>query len=373
MMKSKWAVGLLIVALALGLVALLAGCGSGDTDTTEVGATTTVVTVPDTGQTFDLKFAYHTPKIASLVGKYLEPWTAAITEATGDRVQITHYAEQTLVKEEQTFDAITSGACDMALLEAEFNPGAFPISECGNLPLFFPSAEVAAAVYWDIVNTYAAEEWKDVKVLAVTVIAPAEYVGIKPVKVPADFAGLRMRTGGGLETKMIEALGATAVPLATSDLGTSLERKLVDGAFLSWSLANSSGALQVSSDFTNCDLFYRCWVLGMNKQVWESMPAAVQEAVMSASGQEASIKYTFANSTKTLEGFTYLTQGGGLKDNQTMYVPTAADMALWKTALAGVTTDWAATLPNGDEIVAKMTELITKYTPIVAGMAPAGE
>jgi len=399
MKKAKWGIGLLVLVLVVGLFALLAACG-GDEETTTTAApattaapttappttaapttappttaapTTTEAGVPDTGQKFDLKFSYQTPTRASLVGAYLQPWTDAITAATDGRVTITHYPENSLVKEEQQLDALLSGTSDMALLESEFNPGAFPISEFGSLPMLFPSAEVAAAVYWDILDTYAADEWKDMKVLGVTVIAPAEYAGKKPVHVPADFAGLRMRTGGSMETDILEALGATPVEIETGDLGTAMERGTADGCFLTWSLMFATGVADVVTDYTKCDLFYRCWVLVMNKDVWDSMPVAVQEAIMAQSGQENSVKYTFANSAATEEDFGGIS-GKAKGSGQTMYVLTEEERAQWKAAVDPVYAKWVENLgadKPGQEILDKINnDLIPKYSAMVEQWKP---
>ena len=70
--------------------------------------------VADTGQTWNLKFSYHTPPQASLVSTYLKPWTAAIEQATNGRVKITHYAGETLVKAKDQYDGLVSGLSDIA-------------------------------------------------------------------------------------------------------------------------------------------------------------------------------------------------------------------------------------------------------------------
>ena len=297
--------------------------------------------VEDTGQTWDLKFSYPTPERASLVGAYLVPWTESITGATTNRVKITHYAENSLVKEEQQWDALLSGTSDIALIEPEFNPGTFPISEVGSLPYQFPDAVTAAKTYWDVVTQKAQDEWKDVQVLAVTVIAP----GAVPWQrrgpgrrheVPGHAHAVRRthRDAGSCE-----ALGATPVEISTGDLSTSLERGLVDGTFLSYSLI-----LAQAKDFTKytteANMFYRCWVLAMNKDVWDSMPTAVQDQITGVSGQEGSAKWTEANSGATIgekKGLEGADKGMG---NPPIYVLTEDEVATWTEACQPVIQKW---------------------------------
>jgi TRAP-type C4-dicarboxylate transport system substrate-binding protein len=350
MNKSKWIILVLALVALAGLLAMTAACGS------EEGgeASPSPTAVEDTGQTWDLKFSYPTPERASLVGAYLVPWTDEVTAATDGRVTITHYSENSLVKEEQQWDALLSGTSDIALIEPEFNPGTFPISEVGSLPYQFPDAVTAAKTYWDVVQQYAQDEWKDVHVLGVTVIAPAQYRG--NVEVAGDvtkFEGMRMRSGGRIETWICEALGATPVEISTGDLSTSLERGLVDGCLLSYSLI-----LAQAKDFTKytteANMFYRCWVLAMNKDVWESMPANIQEDIMSVSGQEGSAKYTAANAAETFgekKGLEGADKGMG---NPPIYVLTEAELEALTAACQPVIQTWVDELgadQPGQEVI----------------------
>ena len=350
MKSSKWAVVLLIVILAMSLSVVLAACGGDD----EPAAEESAAAVEDTGQTWDLKFSYPTPERASLVPAYLVPWSEAVTMATDDRVKITHYAENSLVKEEQQWDALLSGTSDIALIEPEFNPGVFPISEVGSLPYQFPDEVTAAKTFYDVVTQKAQDEWKDVQILGVTVIAPAQYRG--NVEINGDvskFEGTRMRSGGRIETWILEAFGATPVEIGTGDLSTSLERGMADGAFLSYSLI-----LAMAKDFTKytteCDLFYRCWVIAMNKDVWNSMPTNIQEDIMGVSGQEGSAKYSAANAMESKGEKAGLEGADKGMGNPPIYVLTADELATWTEATAPVTQKWIDQLSDpaqGQEVI----------------------
>ena len=351
MNRSKWAIALLVVVLLVSFAAVMTACGGDDTTS---DASESAAAVEDTGQTWDLKFSYPTPERASLVPAYLVPWTEEITTATDGRVKITHYAENSLVKEEQQWDALLSGTSDIALIEPEFNPGTFPISEVGSLPYQFPDEVTAAKTYWDVVTQKAQDEWKDVQVLAVTVIAPAQYRG--NVEVEGDitkFDGTRMRSGGRIETWMCEAMGATPVEISTGDLATSLERGLVDGCFLSYSLI-----LAQAKDFTKytteANMFYRCWVLAMNKDVWNSMPTSVQEQIMGVSGQEGSAKYTAANAMETKGEKAGLEGADKGMGNPPIYVLTADELATWTETMQPVVQKWVDELgadQPGQEVI----------------------
>jgi len=380
-MNKKRLALLVLLMVALGLAVLLAGCGEAEETTTTAAPSTTAAptttsvvetsttagptTTVDEGKTYELKFAYGTPSRASLVTAYLVPWTDSITQATNGRVKITHYGENSLVKSEQLLDAVLSGAADIALLEPEYNAGVFPISEVGSLPMLFPNAVVAAKVYWDIIQEYAKDEWKDLQVLGVTVISGAQYAGNKEVKLPADLKGMRMRSGGKVETWILDTLGATPVEISTGDLATSMERGLADGAFVSYSLMLSTGLKDVTKFRTEGDFFYRCWVLVMNKDRWASLPAAVQEAIMSMSGQETAAKYTDANEKATLGAKKAVEGSDKGQGKPPIYVLSAEERAQWQQALMPVWDKWVQSLgadKPGQAVIDRIAELVKKYS-----------
>ena len=233
--------------------------------------------VPDTGQTYELKMAVHVPERASIVGAYYQPWIAAVDAATQGRVKIQLYAEETLVKEADQYDAVVSGLADLAACTADATPGRFPLAEFYALPLLFPSAEVAGKVYWDVLNEFCAEEYKDVMIVGTPTIAAANLFSNKPVHVPADLAGQRVRLGGTIEGWVIEALGGTPVDIPTGELATSMERGVADSCFLSWSFGLITGVKDTTKYRTELNMFYRTFALVMNKDVWDSMPKVLQD------------------------------------------------------------------------------------------------
>ena len=100
MNKAKWVVMLLAVALAVGLVGLLAvSCGG----TAEETTTSEVPTTLDPGTSYTDKDAFVVsigmPVLASLYQTYLGPWMDTVKAASGGRVEFDVKDNNTLVKE----------------------------------------------------------------------------------------------------------------------------------------------------------------------------------------------------------------------------------------------------------------------------------
>ena len=360
MKKVSWAVSALLLAAALGLVAVLSGCG---------GEAKPTGPAEDTGQTWNLKFSYGIPSASSMGVAYIRPWADAVEEATGGRVQIEHYAEGSLAKDEQEYDFLLSGASDISVVEAEYTAGTFNVFEMGSLPKLFPDPAVCAATMWDVAQKYG-DEMSDVKVLGITVIAGAQYIGNKETHVPADVAGQKMRNGGKIEAWLLDSLGAEPIDVELGDLGTALERKTADAAFLSWSLTFISGATRYTEYRTHLDLMYRTWLLVMNKDVWDSMPPNIQDAIMSVSGQQGSVIYSIANELATNESRALLEAADVKLGNGPIYEPTEAEQGLWVQASQALWPKWVEELKGtkspykdqGQEILDYVAAQNAKYS-----------
>ena len=316
---------------------------------------------------YNLKFSYHTPPKASLVGAYFNPWTAAIEQASGGRVKITHYAGESLVKAKDQYDATVAGLCDIAFVDPSETPGRFSQLEFDTLPYIFPNAEVGVQVYWDILQKYSVNtELKEVKVLGAATIAPSNYAGNKPVQKVTDFKGMRVRAAGRTESWIVEALQGTPVEIATSDLGTSLERGLVDSCFLSWSAVLSFGVKDVTKYNVECNIFSRTWMIVMNKKTWDSLPPDLQKVFLDCSGPKNSAAYSAANEKEAAGAKNAIAGSNKAAGKPPIYVLSSDEAASWKTALLPVWDKWSAEteakkLP-GKAIISDIKTLSQKYS-----------
>jgi TRAP-type C4-dicarboxylate transport system substrate-binding protein len=377
MKKQKWALVMLALALVVGLVGLMAvSCGGTEETTTTTVPPAPTTTIADTGQKYEFTFSHAMSQMASLYSAYLVPWQKAVTEGSNGRVTIKEYPDSELYEEALQFPNFVAGKADLTLISTEFVPGELPVFELAYLPMLFTNPEVATRVMWDILNEYATKELKDVKMLGLVCLTPSEYCGLKPVHTPADMAGMKFRSAGSAEHDTMTALGATAVdtevpPFVYWDTKTNSLQKTkglvipFDGIFLSWAYMNVTGANTWATDFTQSDLQYRMFILAMNKTKWDSLPTAVQQSFLSASGLEQSVVYNNDNVVRNETGDNYAADVAAAKATGGIYVLTAEDKALWKAAVKPVidkwVTDYASTLPS-QTIMDKVNTLVEKYS-----------
>ena len=315
---------------------------------------------------YNLKFSYHTPPKASIVTWVFNPYCEDLAKKSNGRIKITQYAGASLVKAKDQYDALISGLCDIAFVDPNETPGRFPEMEFDALPYIFPSAEAGVQVYWDILQKYAVNgSMKDVKVLACTTIGANNYAGNKKIRKLDDFKGLRMRAAGRTESWIVAQLGATPIEIATSDLGTSLERGLMDGCLLSWSAILSFGVKDVTKYLLDCDIFSRTWMIVMNKRIFESMPADLQKVITDASDIKKHAAYCKKNEEETRllgDKISVINRNIGKPGTPKL---SPKEKAEWKKALLPVWDKWANELEAkkkpGKAIIADIQILSEKY------------
>jgi TRAP-type C4-dicarboxylate transport system substrate-binding protein len=388
MKKAKWVGVLLALAFVVGLVALVAvSCGGGEETTTTVPESTT--TTIDEGLSYEFIFSHAMSPMASLYSTWLVPWMAAVQEAGNGRITVKEYPDSALYEEPLQYPNLVAGQADLTLISTEFIPGTLPVFELAYLPMLFPNPEVATRVMWDLIQEYGQEELKDVKVLGLVCLTPSEYAGLMPLGTPADFVDKKFRSAGAAEHDTMAALGGipvdTEVPsfavydAKTDSLKLSPDLGTVpfDGIFLSWAYMNVRGANLWATNFTQADLQYRMFILAMNKEKWETLPAVVQQAFIDTTGVEQSVTYNNDNVRVNEVGDNYAATVARAEALGTpIYVLTAEERAQWKAAVQPVIDKWvtehAATLPS-QEIMDRLNELVEQYSAdSTAATAPVG-
>ncbi len=386
MKKTKWIVALLSVALVVGMVAAFAVSCGGGTDTTDEPATT-VTEAPvttDNMQNYSIVLSVGMPSNASLFKAYLLPWSEAVAAASNGRVTFDIKDNNSLVKEEQQIDACLSGTSDMTAFQPDWNAGLFPLGELAQYPMLFPTTEVADRVMWDLIAEFGEKEFEDFKLLCIMMIAPANFAGNFELRLPTDVKGKRVRSGGGVETDTIVALGGTPREAATGDVPVMVPQIAFDGLFMSLSY-HAWMTNDWAKKWTETAIFYRPIYLVMNREKWDSLPAAVQKVFEDNSGIEASVMYNDGDTKYQADNSSMpnLKQSGfDLKAIEARAAQLGTEVirltdderALWTEALRPVLDGWAeryaGKLPTA-EILERLFELVEQYSG--GSTAPAAD
>lgn len=232
-----------LVLAAIMCIGLLAACGSSNTPATTTaaggngGEGTTAAPVDNTGETYNFTVVNHDS--ATCMGeKWLETVLGYIEEESNGQIHFDYQPGGSLFGASETIDAVKDGSADICWMTTGTYGGRFPYSEFINLVgNGINSAQMGSAVlntmYKEIPEV--AKEYEGWHVLALhgTSLSPISTAN-KKIETVNDLKGLRLRVAGAIPTIYVNAIGATAVALPTSEVYDNLSKNALDGMCNDW-------------------------------------------------------------------------------------------------------------------------------------------
>ena len=223
----------------------------------------------------------------------LEPWAAAIEEASGGRVKIEIYPSMSLGgSPPQLFRQVADGVVDIIWTVNGYTPGLFPRSEVFELPTVFTN-DIAATnlAMRDMFDEQLAPDFEDVHVLFLHVHAgQALQMASKLVRTPDDTQGLKLRVPGPTGNAVVEAMGATPVTMPVPDLPQALSTNAVDGALIPWEIIPALQLYETTQyqiEGPNQNRFgTTTFQVSMNKARWEGLPDDLKAVFDAHCGEE---------------------------------------------------------------------------------------
>ena len=225
--------------------------------------------------------ASNTPK-----GKAALRFKALAEAATHGRVKVEVYPNSSLYKDNEELEALQLGAVQMlAPSLAKFGPFGVKEFEVFDLPYLFPSK---AALYRVTQGPIGRDLFKKLEPKGITGLAYWDN-GFKvmsanrPLHVPADFHGLRMRIQSSkvLDAQM-RALGAVPQVLAFSEVYPALQSGVVDGTENPPSNLYTQKMNEVQKYVTVSDHGYLGYAVIVNKKFWEGLPEDIRSQLEGA-------------------------------------------------------------------------------------------
>lgn len=193
------------------------------------------------------------------------------------RVKINIYPSSTLLGPTALYEGVYKGIADIALVVPQWTPGRFPKSEIMDLPPAIPSAVDATNVYWDFFNKFLIDEWKEVKVISLHLQVPqGVHTKSKSIKTFEDIKGQKMRVYG-IGKDVMKAFGGVPVSMPMSEAYEAIRQGVVGGIMVPFSEMKGYRLLDVTNYHTEIDSIASPFLIIMNKQKWESLPADMKQ------------------------------------------------------------------------------------------------
>ncbi len=284
-----------------------------------------------------LRLAHFVPPAHALHGSF-EAWGAALKAASGGTITLTVFPSEQLGKAFDGYDLARDGVADLSLANPGYQPGRFPLSAAAELPFTVSDGKRGNAAVDAWYRNYAAREMKDVYVCVSFLRTNAYFQSTtKPIVVPADIKGMRIRPSDGTIASLVTLLGGTNVQASAPASRDVLERGVADATVFPWGSTLLFGIDKVVKYHLDMPTEMGFFVLAMNKGKYERMSANQRKVMDNHCNTE------WAN--KIADPWTDFEEAGldkiAAQPGHVVTKPTAAQVDLWRAAAKPLVEQWA--------------------------------
>ena len=254
---------------------------------------------------------------------------------TNGRVKVEVYPNSTLYKDKEELDALNSGSVQLlAPSTAKFRPIGVPEFEAMDLPFVFNGQEG----YNKVVNGPIGKGLlKKLEAKGITGLAYWDngfhmVSANKPLLMPADFQGLKIRISGSkIADLYFRKLGALPQILAFSEVYQALQTGVVDGCENTPSNYYTQKFYEVQKDITNSQHAHLQYALITNTKFWNGLPADVRGQLDKAVDESTEYCNSIAKS-ENVDALEKIKASG----KTTLHTLTPEQRAAWVKALKPV-------------------------------------
>jgi tripartite ATP-independent transporter DctP family solute receptor len=292
---------------------------------------------------FEMKLAHADSTDISVSRKHAQAVAFAdlVNTRSGGRINVKVYGGGALGAEREYVEAIKAGTVEAGIASGVI-ANFFPSAMVTDIPFLFPSGEIA----WQVMDGPFGDKLRasflketGMRCLTFSEVGFRNFTNnTRPIRTPADMKGMKIRVQETpLYITMIKALGASPTPIAFTELYTSLQTKVVDGeenpipTILMSKFAEVQKYLTLDGHNYGVDWFV------INEKFYQSLPPDLKYIVLSSARISAAVG----------RGVQQLVAAEGVRALQDakmeVYVPTTAELEMFKQATQQPVIDWLKT------------------------------
>ncbi|MCB2016906.1 MAG: TRAP transporter substrate-binding protein [Hydrogenophaga sp.] len=317
-------------------------------------------------QEVTLRLHQFLPPQGTVPAKALTPWAKKIEADSKGRIKIQLYPSMQLGgTPPQLYDQARDGVVDIVWTLPGYTPGRFPKSEVFELPFMAGlSAEKTSRALWDYVQKNAMDEYKDVHVLALHTHGPGLFHTRQPITGLESLRGMKIRGGTRVVNSMLTKLGATPVGMPVPAVTEALSKGVLDGTTIPWEVAPALKVQELVKNHTSFAgdraLYVTTFVVAMNKNAYEKLPADLKKVIDDNSGADFS-----AMIARTQDVGDEVGRNLAIKNGNKLTELEPAEVQRWRRTAGTVESEWIKSMQDkgvdGARLVSEAKALIAKY------------
>ena len=319
---------------------------------------------PAQAQTVTLRLHQFLPQQATIPAKALIPWAQKVEAESGGKIKVQlFHAMQLGGAPPQLFDQARDGVVDLSWTVLGYTPGRFNKTEVFELPFMSGSAEQSSRALQEYVEKFAADEFKDVKLIAVHTHGPGLFHTKTPVTGLESLRGMKVRGGSRVISNMLTKLGATPVGMPVPAVTDALSKGTIDGTTIPWEVTPALKVSELVKNHTTFagkeGLYTQTFAFSMNKASYDKLPPDLKAVIDKNSGIETAAMFGRAMDDGDKAGRAIAEKAGN-----NIVALDVAETQRWRRTAATVETDWINEMKgkniDGAKLVSEARALIAK-------------
>ncbi|MFP8777342.1 TRAP transporter substrate-binding protein [Hydrogenophaga sp. RWCD_12] len=330
-----------------------------------LAALSALAAVPAQAQTVTLRLHQMLPAQATIPARAIVPWAQKVEAESGGKIKVQIFnAMQLGGAPPQLFDQAKDGVVDITWTVLGYTPGRFPKTEVFELPFMSSSGESSSKALQEYVEKFAADEFKDVKLIAVHTHGPGLFHTKQPVVGLESLRGMKIRGGSRIINNMLTKLGATPVGMPVPAVTDALSKGTIDGTTIPWEVVPSLKVHELVKNHTTFagkeGLYTQTFAFSMNKASYDKLPPDLKKVIDNNSGQVAAAMFGKAMDDGDKAGREIATKAGNKITELEL-----AEVQRWRRTASTVETDWVNEVKakgiDGAKLASEARALIAKY------------
>ncbi|MDH5834278.1 TRAP transporter substrate-binding protein [Luteimonas kalidii] len=219
---------------------------------------------------------YPTVEAVRWIGETLE-------RETGGRLRLRLYHSGQLGREAEAIDMARFGAIDFARVYSGALNNAFPLTRALCLPYAFESVAHMRRAMDGEVGRAVLDGFGGRGLVGLAIYdsgARCFYNARRPIHVPADLAGMKIRVPvSDIFIRMLRLFGANATPLSLGEVYSGMETHMIDGAENNIRSFHSSRHFEAARYWSQSEHSYAPDVLLLSRRTWDALAPGDRELV----------------------------------------------------------------------------------------------
>jgi len=289
--------------------------------------------------------------------RLVRKFAADVEKKTNGGLKFEIYPNSSLVKVNSQFSAMRKGALDLSLVPLSYAGGEVAETNIGLLPALVPSYEIGSKWKTADVGKLLTQILAEKGVIVVTWIWQAGGVASrsKPVVTPEDAKGMKIRGGSREMDMMFKDAGASVLSLPSNEIYAAMQTGAMDAALTSSTSLISFRLEEVAKALTSGrgkSYWFMFEPLMMSKDVFDKLPKAQQDAIMSVGADLEKFAVDNAKADDIAVAEVYAKKGAKVADLDD------AALAKWQVLAKPVWQDYAAKNDNCAKLLAAAQKLL---------------